>query len=255
MVGRRVERGGSGIPCGQVAGQERRAAASRLLGRHIERDNQLVRPVRPDTPTLIRTGDVAVCRDAGSRRVEETTEDEPVGAFIINGRALPPGSARHFVHVEASVPDDRALEYQVQIGTDRGTVPNGVHNMSTSEVGALYSQLLNEDQTIDLSLKAPPDYTYAHELGLYLFGPDMTYMTTWDPEAGPRASSRYGPGTEQEIVYTASRSETFAIIAATVIDTSMLPADSCSDWATRSKTVTSRSRETLAPLMILRFTE
>jgi hypothetical protein len=84
--------------------------------------------------------------------------------------------------------------------------------MSTSQVGALYSQLLNEDQTIDLSLKTPPDYTYAHELGLYLFGPDMTYMTTWDPEAGPRAASRYGPVTEQEIVYTASSTETFAFV-------------------------------------------
>ncbi len=140
------------------------------------------------------------------------SRDEPIGAFVINGRALPGMQAEHYVHMEAQVPIGRTVAYQVHVGTDRGSLPQGVHNMSAHEVGTLYSTQLDKDETIDVSLKVPPDFTYAHEMGLYLFGPDEKYMTTYDPESGPRASCRYGPGTEQEIIYTAGTTENYAIV-------------------------------------------
>jgi hypothetical protein len=139
-------------------------------------------------------------------------EDDRVGAFVIDGRTLPIGSQRHFVHVAAEVPEGRTLAYQVQIARSSGSIPGGSQNLTDQEIGAVYSPSIPEASTVDIALRVPPGYTYSYDLGLYLFAPDQTYMSTTDMEAGPRAISRNGPGTEQEVVFTSRTSADYALV-------------------------------------------
>jgi hypothetical protein len=138
--------------------------------------------------------------------------DDPVGAFVIDGDSLPAGSQRHYVHLESDVPDGRTVAYQVQIATTSGGIPNGAQNLTDQQIGSLFSPTLSKGSTIDMALRVPADYTYAYDLGLFLFAPDTTYMSTSDPEDGPRSVSRYGPGTEQEVVYTSGIDAEYAVV-------------------------------------------
>jgi len=139
------------------------------------------------------------------------TPEDRVGAFIIDGSSLPSGNQRHFVHVTAEVPEGRTVTYQIQVAFS-GAVPGGTQNLTDQEVGALWSPTIPEASTVDVGLRVPPGYTYSYDLGLYLFAPDATYMSTTDLEAGPRALSRNGPGTEQEIVFTSRTSADYAVL-------------------------------------------
>ncbi|UCC93195.1 MAG: fibronectin type III domain-containing protein [Thermoplasmata archaeon] len=140
------------------------------------------------------------------------TPEDRVGAFVIDGSSLPSGSQRHFVHLEADVPEGRTLSYQVQIARSGGALPGGTQNLTDRDVGALWSPSIPEASTVDLGLRVPPGYTYSFDLGMYLFAPDATYMSTTDAELGPRSVSRSGPGTEQEIVYTSRATLDYAVV-------------------------------------------
>ena len=140
------------------------------------------------------------------------TPDDRVGAFVIDGSTLPLGDMRHFVHVEADVPEGRTVSYQIQIVRSGGGVPGGTQNLTSMDIGALWSPTIPEASTVDIGLWVPPGYTYSYDLGLYLFSPDVTYMSTTDLEMGPRAVSRNGPGTEQEIVFTSRMSADYAVV-------------------------------------------
>jgi hypothetical protein len=139
------------------------------------------------------------------------TPDDRVGAFMIDGSSLPSGSQRHFVHLEADVPEGRTLAYQVQVARSGGLLPGSTQNLTDRDIGALWSPTIPEASTVDIGLRVPPGYTYSYDLGLYLFAPDATYMSTTEAEAGPRAVSRNGPGTEQEIVFTSRASLDYAV--------------------------------------------
>ena len=140
------------------------------------------------------------------------TPDARVGAFVIDGASLPPGSSSHYVHVEGLVPGGRTVAYQVQIARSGGSVPGSTQNLTDQDIGALWTPAVPEGSTVDLGLRVPPGYTYSYDLGLHLFAPDATYMSTTDPEAGPRATSRNGPGTEQEVVFTSRTSADYAVV-------------------------------------------
>lgn len=134
-----------------------------------------------------------------------------VGAFVIDGNSLPVGDLRHYVHLEASVPAGRTVSYQVQFARSGGPISGGTHNLTDEDIGALWTPTLSEGSTVDLGLRVPPGYTYSYDLGLYLFAPDSTYMSTTDPEVGPRGVSENGPGTEQEVVFTSRRTAEYAV--------------------------------------------
>jgi len=139
------------------------------------------------------------------------TPKDRVGAFVIDGDSLPTGSLRHYLHLRADVPEGRTVSYQVQFARSGGPVSGGTHNLTDDDIGALWTPTLPEGSTVDLGLRVPPGYTYSYDLGLYLFAPDATYMSTTDPEAGPRGVSENGPGTEQEVVFTSRRTGEYAV--------------------------------------------
>jgi hypothetical protein len=141
------------------------------------------------------------------------TEEDPVAAFLINGGEVPvQGSRTHFVDIRASVPDERTLSYQVHVSRSRGIIIGGTQNMTENEIGALYTQSLAKGSTVDLALRAPPEYTYAYDLGLYVFSSAHTYLSTHSMELGPQAWSRDGPQTEQEVVVTSRTNANLAVL-------------------------------------------
>ncbi len=164
-------------------------------------------PVAPMTATL-RWPSI----DSVALSTLELTKEDPVGAFVIDGTQLATGNPRHFVLLTADVPEGRTLSYQVQIAYSAGSWPGGDMNLTDQEIGACFSPTLNDGSTADISLRMPPGYTYSYDLGLFLFAPDAPYMSTSDPEAGPRDYSAYGPGTEQEIIFTSRDTIRYAVM-------------------------------------------
>lgn len=166
-----------------------------------------VDPVSPMTATL-RWPSI----DSVALSTLELTEDDPVGAFVIDGTQLQSGNPRHYILLTAEVPGGRTLSYQIQITYSTGSWPGGAMNFTEQEIGASYSPTLNSGSTADISLRMPPDYTYSYDLGLFVFAPDAPYMSTTDPEAGPRAWCANGPGTEQEIIFTSKDTVRYAVV-------------------------------------------
>ncbi len=136
----------------------------------------------------------------------------PVVAFLVNGDALPPGAGPHYLSVTSTVPGGRTLRYQVQVSAPRGNLTGDVQTLSDRQVGALYTGYIDKGSTVDLAMRVPADFTYAYDLGLYLFAPDATYLTTASVEVGPMAWSRDGGQTEQEVVYTAPAGTVYAMV-------------------------------------------
>jgi hypothetical protein len=140
------------------------------------------------------------------------SKKSPIAAFVINGDSLPPTTGPHYVDVTGAVPTGRTLRYEVQVSASRANLTGQVQNLTDEQAGALYTAFLTKGSTADLALRVPPDYTYAYDLELYLFGPGTTYMTTASVEAGPRSWSRGGGNTEQEVVYTAPVSAIYGVV-------------------------------------------
>jgi len=136
----------------------------------------------------------------------------PVVAFLVNGEALPSGAGAHYLSVTGALPIGRTLRYQVQVTAPRGNLSGEVQTLSDRQAGALYTGFIGKGSTVDLALRVPADFTYAYDLGLYMFAPDATYFNTVGIEDGPEAWSRDGGQTEQEVVYTATAGTVFAMV-------------------------------------------
>ncbi len=136
----------------------------------------------------------------------------PVAAFVIDGAGLDPGIGPHYLHVTSAVPDGKAVRYQVQVSASRGNVTGEALDLSERQAGALHTMFIAKGSTVDLALRVPVDFTYAYDLGLYLFGPGTTYLTTASTTAGPRVWSRDGGQTEQEVVYTAPVGAVYGVV-------------------------------------------
>ena len=136
----------------------------------------------------------------------------PMVAFLIDGDALPSGAGPHYLSVTSAVPGGRTVRYSVQVSAPRGNLTGDVQTLSDRQAGALYTGFFEKGSTVDLALRVPADFTYAYDLGLYLFAPGTTYLMTGSAEDGPESWSRDGGETEQEVVYTAPVGAVYAML-------------------------------------------
>jgi hypothetical protein len=138
------------------------------------------------------------------------------GIVVIDGFGLA-GNTSFFLSETGSITGSGRLQYEVDVQTSftslaaASQVVSGTL-LSTSHFTG-YTLRLDAGQTLDMRLQRAEGYSYAFDLGLYLFSPGLgNASVSGEGGARPVSSSNNGPISEQDGMFTASRTATYLIL-------------------------------------------